>query len=139
MITNYNQICIIGTKFTLDEITIVDSPAVFEKQNRYDTRTGAITKIENVMISDEKFHYEFLGKSYDDIYDIENDYEDLVLHLDYDDNCAALGYEIEATDYGSAELIDVSLELEEITNIFAKMQIRFSNTKIEMHFLTRIG
>jgi hypothetical protein len=135
---NYDQCAIIGIELSINDLKVVDKEAVYENQNRYDTRTGKVSKIEKVLVQKEEYHYEFNSKSYDDFYSIENDYEDLESF--YDDDYIYLGLKIgDGKDFGRVDMLEGSLSLEEISEHFKEMKEMFPDMEIKLYFVSKAG
>ena len=138
MSVNFSQKMIIGTKIYHDELKVVTEKAQYEDQNRYDTRTGKIIKTVSVLIKDEEYHYEFLNKKYDDIFDIDHDFPELNLY--YFDEYIILGWEIlKPKDLGRVDLIQGKISLEEFTEAFKKVKDILPTSEIECYLDYNIG
>jgi hypothetical protein len=137
---NYRQSCIIGLELGFEDLKVVTSPAVYEMQNRYNTKTGKIEKQEKVLVKSEEWHIEFQGKAYKDYYDIGRDLPKWISVVeDYGRDCLYIGISLGAKDFGRVDLIECSLSLEDINSQFEKVQKLFPDKKIEMHFWSNIG
>jgi hypothetical protein len=140
---NYTQYAIVGVKFDTNSLLVIDSPAVYEEQKRYDTRTGKVIKTEKVLVKEEESHYEFNYKKYDDLWEIESEYskekETRVIIIE---DGLYIGYPIgEKTfvNYGRADLLNESVSYSDLVDIFEKAKIRFSTMEVSLHFVASVG
>jgi len=111
--------CIIGIKIPVEDLKVVTSPAVYEEQNRYDSKTG---------------------KVYEEPYDLgEIEYDDPVetYHLD---DYLYFGYMIDADeDYGRVNLLEGELTLEFIQERFDLISKKFPDYPVKMYFMSLVG
>ena len=115
--TNYHQYAILGIKISGDDVKCVESPAVYENQNRYNTTTGQVKGTERVKVKEEVSYYMFMGTKYDELYDIEYDkkYEELIANFDGEEDCLYLGIEVcDTKDFGRADLLDGEVSISEL-------------------------
>jgi hypothetical protein len=141
MSVDYTQKCILGLEFDIEKLKVIDKKALYETQNRYDTKTGEIIKTENVKIKDEEYHYEFMGESYQDLYSISYEYEDISVIVD--GNSLFFGISLgETYDYGGATLIEDSISipilLENVEKL-VKILPEALHTQIEIYFIGMVG
>ena len=138
---NYTQYAIIGVEFDIDSLLVIDSPAVYEEQKRYDTKTGKVIKTEKVLVKEEESHYEFDGEKYYDIWEIESKYsKEKGLKAMVIENTLYIGYPVgEKTDYGRADLLNERVCYSDLVDIFEKAKIRFSNMGVSLHFVVSVG
>jgi hypothetical protein len=140
--TNYYQYGIVGVKVKLKDILAVESPAVYEKQSRYDTRTGLPISTENVLVKDEVSYYMFMGTRYDEIYDIEYDerYKDLEFQYSEYDEAFYLGVDVgEERDCGRATLLGGEASVDDITNKVKCVQEFFPDLEVKLYFCVSVG
>lgn len=139
---NYYQHCIIGIKVSVDDLLVVTSPAVYEEQNRYDSKTGKVIGTERVLVKEEESHYVWDGKiyeEYDDLCQIEFD-ESIGTDTYFIDDHIYFGYSIGSNkDYGKADLIDDELTLEFIQEQFDLVGKRFPDYPVKMYFVSYAG
>lgn len=137
---DYHQYCMIGIKIPVEDLKVVTSPAVYEDQNRYDSKTGKVKGTERVLVKDEEYHYEWDGKVYEEPYDLgEIEYDDPVetYHLD---DYLYFGYMIdEDEDYGRVNLLEGELTLELIQERFDLISKKFPDYPVKMYFMSRVG
>lgn len=139
MSINYNQSCLVGVKLYYKDLTVIDSPAEYQLQDRYDTRTGKITWQESILVKSEEWHIEFNGKAYDDYNEIANDYG-LDYIEDYQDGCVYIGAEINVSqpNFGRADLLKGQLCLDAIQKLFKRVE-KVLNMPAKMYFIPRVG
>lgn len=137
---NYQQYVIIGISVDLEDLKVIDKPAVYESQNRYNPKTGAVSHTEQVLVSEEESHIEFMGKSYEDYYDIAKYFRGLTQYIDHDEKIMYLGFEpFETTDYGRADLINSELDILEFQEFVNNAQKIFPDHLIKMYFIAEVG
>lgn len=136
---DYTQYCLVGVRVNVQDINVVVKEAVYEDQNRYDIKTGKITHVEKVLVKSQVSKFVFNNKEYKDIYNIENDYEDMIFVYNYDENAFYLG--IPVTDpnyYGPFHFLEGLLLKEEILELFEEASKKL-NGPVQMHFISRVG
>lgn len=137
---NYRQYCVIGIKIPIEDIKVVTSPAVYEEQNRYDSKTGKVKGTERVLVKHEQSHYKWDGKVYEEYDDLRYiKYDGSIKTYDTDKHIY-FGYFIDANeDCGKADLIDDKLTLEFIQEQFDLVGKRFPGYPVKMYFVSYAG
>ena len=138
---NYTQYAMIGIEIDVDSLLVIDSPAVYEEQKRYDTRTGKVIKTEKVLVKEEESHYEFNGEKYYDLWEIESKYsKEKGLKAMVIEHTLYIGYPLgEKTDYGRADLLNKSISYSDLVDVFEKAKTRFSNMEVSLHLIASVG
>jgi hypothetical protein len=148
MSVSFDQLCYYGFEIDVDSIKVVDSPAIYEEQNRYDTITGKITKREKVLVASEKYHFVFQNVKYAEPEDIGYDYQ--CQHGMYwweENRKLVLGFNIvdlnnvEYLDYSNNSLIEGKLYIKELQDLHSKLEGIFGKDSFDfgLIFMPRIG
>ena len=140
--TNYYQHAIVGIEVSRKEITVIESPAVYEKQNRYDSRTGLPVRTENVLVKDEVSYLMFMGTRYEEMYDIEYDkkYTDLTFEYSEENDSFYLGIDFgETIDLGRVSLLDGEVSLDELSQKAKYVQEFFPDLEVKLYFCASVG
>lgn len=136
---DYTQYCLVGVRVNVQDINVIVEEAVYEYQNRYDTKTGKITHVEKVLVKSQVSKFVFNDKEYKSISNIEYDYEDMIFVYNYDENAFYLG--IPVTDpsyYGPFHFLEGFFLKEEILELFEEASKKL-NGPVQMHFISSIG
>lgn len=137
---NYNQFCIFGLAFALDDIKIIESPDEYKLENRYDVKTGKVTRQEKVLVKEEVYHYRINGFNFEcpDSYC----FKDYYTKFDSYNDMLYVGYEIGSFhDFGRVELLEGSVSLSELEEMSSKISKDFPEHKnqIMLHFFNMVG
>lgn len=142
---NYDQKCMIGLRVDIDDIKVVISEAVYEDQNRYDSRTGKVTHVEKVLVEEERSRYEFMGEAHGEWevlgYNVARKLK-LQCYTEYgyydQDKFFCIGEFIgESDDCGNVDLLSGELSLSEISEIFERVGNILG--PVSLHFLNSVG
>ncbi len=138
--TNYYQQCIIGVHFTEEELKKITSPAVFEKQPRYNTRTGKIDHYETILVKNEEYHYSFMGNDFYDLEDIElfiNGLDVLVTSKNENTHLYIGQYIYGHVDYGRVELIETEISADSFIKTVESVSnlLKVDKDKVKMYFV----
>jgi hypothetical protein len=120
---NYKQYCLVGKAYHLSDLEVVDSEEITEKQPRYDSKTGKVKSYETVIVKEEESHYELLGASVEEPYEFEEFFRKKGLSVVTDDEFLYVGHLLgEYKDFGRADLLEGSVELNELSSIVTKVE-----------------
>jgi hypothetical protein len=150
---NYEQIAVLGIEVKAKDCKVITSPAVYEKQNRYNSKTGKVSHQETVLVKEEEYKYSFGGFEFEDFWDLGNDadFRDMFIDPnlemvyvcdDYSDGRYLIGYKIgDDADCGRATLLDGEISVAELVEKQLKLEEIFSSNKdrIKLHFTTQVG
>lgn len=137
---NYRQYCVIGIKISIEDIKVVTSPAVYEEQNRYDSKTGKVKGTVRVLVKHEQSHYKWDGKVYEEYDDLRYIKYDGSIKTYGTDKHIYFGYFIDANeDCGNVDLIEDELTLEFIQEQFDLVSKRFPDYPVKMYFVSYAG
>lgn len=140
--TNYYQHAIVGIEVSRKEITVIESPAVYEKQNRYDSKTGIPVRTENVLVKDEVSYLMFMGTRYEEMYDIGYDkkYTDLTFEYSEENDSFYLGVDFgETIDLGRVSLLDGEVSISELQDSAELVRKYFPDLEIKLYFFSSVG
>lgn len=136
---DYTQHCLVGVRVNVADINVVVKEAIYEDQNRYDTRTGKITHVEKVLVKSQVSKFVFNNKEYENIYNIENDYKDMTFIYNYDESAFYLGIPVtDPSGYGSFHSLTGFFLKEEILELFEEASKKL-NRPVQMHFISSVG
>lgn len=136
---DYTQYCLVGVRVNIQDINVVVKEAVYEDQNRYDTKTGKITHVEKVLVKSQVSKFVFNNKEYENIYNIENDYKNMTFLYNYDESAFYLGIPVkEPNSYGSFHSLTGFFLKEEILELFEEASKKL-NRPVQMHFISSVG
>lgn len=140
--TNYEQQCIVGFMLGDDEAKHILSPAVYEEQARYNTRTGKQTHTEKVLVKEEDYVYRFGDCEGYDLYDLGNTIANKH-NVDFfhdDDGYLFIGKFVgETNDYGRVDLLEDTVSFSLLQSLREDVQDIFKDQCIELHFVTSVG
>lgn len=143
---NFTQDCIIGVDFDIDQATVVDEEAVYDKQPRYNRLTGEIEIYENVLIKSKKVHYSLFGvKSSDFCCLVDEIAGKFDLHYCFYDNytSAVIGLKPipEQESYGKVDLIKGFVPLSRLYELISKVEEKLGDGagEIGIIFTTNVG
>jgi hypothetical protein len=144
---NFIQYCILGWEFTRDDIEQEISPAEYQLQDRFDTKTGKVTHQENVLVKAREYKLAAAGVEADDIYDLAEGIADkygLECGIDSDYDRFWIGFKMgETEDYGRVDLINGSVCLDDFAmslNTLRELQADIApDQAIELHFGSHVG
>ena len=142
---NVTQKAILGIELTHDECYHQKSPAIYDKQPRYDSKTGVQTHTENVLVKEEQHCFQFGDIIEEDeyfSYFIENvaDANGLEYACDDENDTGYIGYDL-GLNSGSYkfDLLDGSLSLDWVNEKAKELQLFFPNREIGLHFVGYVG
>jgi len=144
---NYTQSCIIGIELDYDQVKEVISPAKYEEQNRYNSRTGEVVRTESVLVKHEESVFKGFGVENECFYEFAEElaakYEldAAVIYADYETR-GYLGKRLgDSRDFGRIGFLDGNVSVTEIikvrTEIAQKLDIKTEDVKI--HFTSDVG
>lgn len=141
---SYDNYLVYGICLNKSECEVIISPAKYEMQNRYDTKTGKIIKQEKVCIKREENKYVFNSWENEDFTELANDIanaNNLKWFYNYDDSCFIGLKAIESDDKGGARMIDGSISISELTELHNKMLdlFPFDEDKLKLYGVASIG
>lgn len=143
---NYSQTCILGWVFDSDDVEREVSPAKYEQQARYDTKTGEVSHYDNVLVKARDYALELAGEKADCIWELsEAVAKKFGLQCATDEDTFYIGIKLgEQTDYGRADLLDDTVCLDDLAlsiNRLRELQgdIAGDDTEIALHFIASVG
>lgn len=137
---NYSQYCYLGLAFDLDEIEVIESPAEYRLEDRYDVKTGKVTHQEKVLVKEEVCYY----KINDVKFEHPDDYRDRSFDTRFDsyNDRIYVGRNIgNFHDYGRVDLLEGSISIDELTKMSNKIKEDFPKYKdrVMLHFFNSVG
>ena len=142
MSVNYTQYCIYGIHLEEKNYRTVISPAEYEMQNRYDTKTGKIIRQEKVLVKNNVIKYEVFGVEEYGWWELCDGLEEQFPCLDVvqDEDSIFIGQGIGDSHGDRIELIEGDVTLEELKAYHeeVKEQLNVRDEELSLHFFTRI-
>lgn len=137
---NYDQKCMVGIEIYVSDIKVIIEEAVYENQNRYDSRTGKITKTERVLVKEEDAVYVLMGKKYSDRDSLAKDIaEDLGLDYSIEDDYFYIGEFVgEENGMGNVDMLTGSVEISYLVKLMTELKDKLPGD-ISLHFLSSAG
>lgn len=145
------QNAIAGVKLSLEDIKKVISPAIYENQPRYDTKTGELKRHERVLVKEEKSVYKVGPYEFKNLWDIQFFKKDnYKLYVNTKDDFIYIGLEVpigldenagidgEILN-GSISLMKLESVMVEVKNKLFDLGLRDLESKVELHFFTDIS
>lgn len=146
---DYDQYCILGWKFDRNDIERQISPAEYQKQDRFDTKTGKVTHQENVLVKAREYVLEVAGVQDEYIYDLAEAVAEkfgLNYAVDSDSDSFCLGIKLgENPDFGYSrvDLLDGSVCLDDLASFITTLKELqpdiAPDQAIELHFMYHVG
>jgi len=78
MSTTYYSKIIIGCKIPIKDIRVTVSEAIYEKPQRYNTKTGEKSWVETVCVKEALYEYRVGTYCFEDVYDFERKYSNFI-------------------------------------------------------------
>lgn len=142
---NYDCNVVCGIRLDREELKVILSPAVYEDQPRYDTRTGKVIKTEKVLVKQEKHIYKFGEFEDEDFYDLTNNIavsKGLDMFYGQDHEYTVVGQELfEQKDCGKLSAPEGECSEGEISDIFKEIREAFPGNEelVLIHAVCNIG
>lgn len=143
---NYTQHCILGYGGDLEDYKVVIEDKQYEKQPRYDTKTGEISHYENVLVKNEESHYKLFGceneYGYELLEDLSRKYKLNVGFDFYNAADFAIGYHLgDGKDCGRVDLIEGVVDVDWVVEKRKELAdiLNCSVEDIKIHFLSNVG
>lgn len=139
-----HQHAIVGVKLSIKDIKKVISPAIYEDQPRYDTKTGELKRHERVLVKEEKSVYVVGPYEFEKPWSINfNDLDVEYLEDDIYIGLKALGEDERDTNTeflsGSISLMKLESVMVEVKNKFFHLGLNDLANKVQLHFFTDIS
>lgn len=143
MSVNYSQTCIIGVAIPTERLRHVLVPAKYDNQPRYDTKTGAVTHYEKVLIQREEYIYRLFSKDYEYLYEIEEGMRskfDLDTGFNSEETMIYIGKSVgKSEDLGRVDLLSGEISFEELNTIKDEVSSKIPDYEIKIHFIPYCG
>lgn len=147
---NYSQYAVYGFVIKKADCYYVAAPAVTEKQNRYDTKTGKISHTQEVVVKEEEGYYLFSGRKYDEFFALYEDMVETLASRDIDivyvtddeyNSVLYVGRILgKSVDCGRADLLaGPPYSLHELTDLDQWLRSEFPHDEPALHFFAEIG
>lgn len=141
---NFNCYVFYGLSLEAEDFKELISPAVYEDQPRYDTRTGQVVKTERVLVKEEQAVYKMAGledvKFYSLVGRIARKFDlDIVENMD---GVYFVGYNVFETEgYEQNDLADGTCDLDTLKKYHADMLEKFPDLEeyIGLHAIPVVG
>ncbi len=136
-----SQRCIVGISADIEELKVVDTEAIFEEQNRYDTRTGKILKTDTVLVKDEEYHYEWLGCKGQSISSLIANAEKAFKVESFEgEETIYLGFSLgDNVNCGRIDLLQGYVSIEEVNATVKTLQEMFPKEDVGIYFMYSSG
>lgn len=126
----YHAKMFIGCEIPIEDTRTTVSEAIYENQNRYDTRTGKVSSVERVCVKEPVYKYDLGKKFSDDAYSLEGKHSDIIECVHYQ-GIFYVGYFLEEEgDYGFYSPED-ELSLSEIQEIFSAVTSEMEEMSVD--------
>ena len=151
---DYYQKAIVGVKLSVKDLKKVVSPAIYEDQPRYDTKTGKVKGHERVLVKQEQSVYAIGPYEFKDQYSIQFNKHELYVDLRDEGNTSDeviyigltapidmdkdMGVDGEFLD-GSISLSGLSDAIDEVREKFRELELYDLMKDVELHFYTYVS
>lgn len=142
---DYDQKCMVGFYVLVPDIKQVISEAIYENQNRYNTKTGKLIRTEKVLVKEADIKYVFMGKKEEDWTVLMEDLADelgldcFVEDYDYSTGGFCIGTFIgDKNSMGHVDFLTGEVDIAHIVSLQEKIQSKCGQ-KVSLHFLSQVG
>lgn len=142
---NVTQKMIIGIALDSDECHYQKSPAVYDEQPRYDTKTGVQTHTERVLVKEEETYFKFRdvveeNEGFHYFIEVVGTKYNLDVAVDEESEIGYIGYNCGLNNGSySFDLLEGSLSIDDINDNVTALKEIFLDEEIGIHFVGYVG
>lgn len=148
---DYTQCCIYGLAIRKEDVKTVISPAKYEKQNRYNPKTGKVTHTENTLVKEAEESYSIFGVNEESFHELgwalAKAFPELAVYVPYDEDVIYLGYNVADSEGGGrVTLLRGFICLEELSDLHKQLvcdlkehETEFGHHDLELRFFSIVG